>query len=29
MEENQVYRELGKRTGNAVLIGVTGPVRTG
>ena len=29
MEENQIYRELGRRTGNAVLIGVTGPVRTG
>ncbi len=29
MNENQIYRELGQRTGNAVLIGVTGPVRTG
>ena len=29
MEENHIYRELSERTGNAVLIGVTGPMRSG
>lgn len=29
MDTRSIYEELGKRTGNAVLLGVTGPTRTG
>lgn len=29
METKSIYEELGKRTGNAVLLGITGPTRTG